>query len=397
MTKSTQALAEAQAITGKLRRHQRILVDLGRLAAQKLDLDGFLAQAIAQVARAVEIDHVKVLRHRAERADLLMVAGTGWKPGVVGHARFPTDFASAPGRAYQTGEPVTVDNLAHTPDLKPSPTLTEHGIVALANVSVPVDGTSWGVLEVDSTVPRDFSADTVQFLTATANLIGAVVHRDQIMRAEAERLAAAAAETKAQAVLLTEMQHRVKNNLQIILAIVAMQKRRLPQEAAQRALDHIANRITAISLAHDQLNPVQSAGGARTVNLASYLEALCAAIQQQHEGTVSIAIEADDIDLLIDRAVPLGLCVNESVVNAVKHAFGADDTSGRIMVRLTAGIGRGEARLTVADNGRGIDPERPKGSGTRLIQSLAAQIGGTVETASSDEGTTTTVEFPVVT
>jgi two-component system, sensor histidine kinase PdtaS len=68
-----------------------------------------------------------------------------------------------------------------------------------------------------------------------------------------------------------------------------------------------------------------------------------------------------------------------------------------VTVRLVAGVGRGEARLSISDNGKGIDPSQPTGSGTRLIKSLAAQIGGQVEQESSKQGTTTTLQFPVIT
>ena len=106
-------------------------------------------------------------------------------------------------------------------------------------------------------------------------------------------------------------------------------------------------------------------------------------------------MEADDVDLLIDRAVPLGLVLNEAVTNSAKHAF--DGGTGAIAVRLVAGVGRGEARLSISDNGQGIDPSQPAGSGTRLIKSLAAQIGGQVEQESSKQGTTTTLQFPIIT
>jgi two-component system, sensor histidine kinase PdtaS len=100
-------------------------------------------------------------------------------------------------------------------------------------------------------------------------------------------------------------------------------------------------------------------------------------------------------ELAIDRAVPLGLILNEAVTNSIKHAFG--DEGGRVSVKLISGVGYGEARLTVADNGRGIQDPRPEGSGQRLIASLARQIGGELEQDSSDEGTTTSVTFPVIT
>jgi hypothetical protein len=67
----------------EVRRHVRIFVDLGRVASESADEDGFLDQVVVQVARAVEIDHVKVLRYRRREADLLIAAGFGWKEGVV--------------------------------------------------------------------------------------------------------------------------------------------------------------------------------------------------------------------------------------------------------------------------------------------------------------------------
>jgi two-component system, sensor histidine kinase PdtaS len=377
--------------TEKLRRHVRITVDLGKLATQTMELDSFLQQTVVQVARAVEINHVKIMRYRPERGDLLLVAGTGWTPGVVGNARFPTNVRSPPGRAFQTGEPVVMADASDTPDLKISPVLKEHGIVALANVPILIDGAAWGVLEVDSTEPRDFSTDTVTFLLAASTVIGMAIQRAHTGQSEADALAASAAAAQSRELLLIEMQHRVKNNFQIILSMIEMQKRQLSDPNASRALDHITNRINAISLAHDQLNPAQ---GLRAVNLAVYLQALCETIEHQLEG-IAINVEADDIDLLIDRAVPLGLVVNEAVTNSAKHAF--DGGTGAVAVRLVAGVGRGEARLSISDNGKGIDPSHPAGSGTRLIKSLAAQIGGQVEQESSKQGTTTTLQFPIIT
>jgi two-component system, sensor histidine kinase PdtaS len=94
----------------KVRRHIRILIEVGRIAGDS-ELRGFLSQAALQVARAIEIDHVKILQYRRRTADLLVVAGLGWSDGVVGSAVLSADMRSAPGRAFQTGEPVTIKNL----------------------------------------------------------------------------------------------------------------------------------------------------------------------------------------------------------------------------------------------------------------------------------------------
>ena len=87
----------------KVRRHVRILIDIGRLLSETADLDRFLDQAVVQIARAVEIHHVKVLRYRPETSSLLLVAGVGWKEGVVRSASFSTDLRSPPGRRLSNG------------------------------------------------------------------------------------------------------------------------------------------------------------------------------------------------------------------------------------------------------------------------------------------------------
>jgi len=372
----------------KLRRHVRILVDIGRLAGENADLPRFLDQAVVQIARAVEIHHVKVLQYRPRSSDLLLIAGVGWKEGVVRSATLSADLRSPPGRAFQTAEPVIIKDFSKQEEYVRSDLLKEHGIVSVSNVPVLINGAAWGVLEVDSTAPRDFTEDTTDFLTAAAALIGTVLRHDA--RPEEARLMAAAAEAQRREILLREMQHRVKNNFQLVLSSISIQKRRSQGAEVHRALDHVASRINAISLAHDQLAPRHEG---QTVRLSDYIRALCSAIRQQIED-VEVDVESDELELSIDRALPVGLILNETAMNSIKHAFGPD--GGKITVRLVGGIGFGEARLTVSDNGRGISNVSENGSGLKLIASLARQIGGTIEQESSDSGTTTILTFPLI-
>jgi two-component sensor histidine kinase len=388
MKKLTTASSE-DAKLDKLRRHIRILVDMGRLAGERADLKRFLNQVVLQIARAVEIHHVKVLQYRPPTSDLLLVAGVGWKEGVVGTATLSADMRSPPGRTFQTAEPVTINDLNEQKEYAYSNLLKEHGIISLTNVPVLTDGAAWGVLEVDSTTTRDFTEDTTDFLTAAAALIG-VVLRQSSRPGEEARLMVAAAEAQKQEVLLREMQHRVKNNFQLVLSSITLQKRRHEDAEVHRALDHVASRIRAISLAHDQLTPRQEG---QTVSLSSYIRALCGAIRQQVE-QIEMDVGCDDLELSIDRALPVGLILNEAAMNSIKHAFGPD--GGRIRVRLVGGIGYGEARLTMSDNGRGIRNFNEHGSGLKLIASLARQIGGVIHQESAATGTTTTLTFPLM-
>src|SRR6185312_14196762 len=120
-----------------------------------------------------------------------------------------------PGRSFQTAQPVVIKNFQAEDDFIHSGLLQEHGIISLVNVPVLIEGAAWGVLEVDSTRQRDFSHDTIEFLTATAALIGVFIQRDRQEPSEAARLATEALEAQNRDVRLREMQHRVKNNFQI--------------------------------------------------------------------------------------------------------------------------------------------------------------------------------------
>lgn len=106
---------------------------------------------------------------------------------------------------------------------------------------------------------------------------------------------------------------------------------------------------------------------------------------------LAMEIEAETMQVGIDQAVPLGLIVNEAVTNAVKHAF-SPETGGRIEIQLHP-VGAGEAKLTIADNGRGIGEARSGGSGLKLIEALARQARGKIERDSTPEGTTVCVTF----
>jgi two-component sensor histidine kinase len=319
-----------------------------------------------------------------------MEAGMGWKEGAVRMATFSSDMASVPGRSFQTAEPICIQDTSNAWGFVISDILKEHGIVSLANVPILLEGAAWGVLEVDSSWPRDFGHDTVEFMTAASAIIAATVQRHDDEVSEASVLAEAAAEAQRREILLRELQHRVKNNFQIILSSISIQKRRSDSSEAREELDRVSDRINAVSLAHDQLTPRESR---QAVDVAAYLRALCASIEKQMENIV-IEVTADEIALSIDRAIPLGLILNESVTNSVKHAF--DGKGGSISVKLKVGIGYGEARLTIADNGKGFNNPRPDGSGTKLILALVRQVGGKMVQDSSENGTTTVVTFPMI-
>ena len=371
-----------------LRQHQRVLINLARDASDPIALAAHLDNTVRRVAAALEIDHVKILRYRPESDDLLVEAGIGWRAGVVRVATFGTDLASPPGRAFQTGQPVVIEDIGSASGLRISPVLKAHAIVSLANVPIFIDGAVWGVIEADSSTPRGFSDDTISFMTAAAALVSLAIRRTDAEAAQAQAIAANAAEVRRREVLLREMQHRVKNYFQMILAMLNLRTARFPTEEGRAQLHQIEDAVVAMALAHGQLSPTQSG---EVVGLAGYLRALVNNFERSMDN-VGFALVLDELDVSIEQAVPLGLIANELITNAIKHAVGAK--GGTITVQLrTSATPQGKAILAVCDDGGGIDERAPAGSGRTLIKALADQVRGRFEQETSAAGTTVRLIF----
>ena len=375
----------------RLRRYGEILSDFGRMVAEVTEQEGLWQLACVQAARGIGIRHSKLLRYRPEMGDLLIVAGMGWKPGVVGHVSLGTDLASLPGQALRTRQPNVIDDLPNDAEFRYSAVLREHGIVSALNVPVAVDDNVWGVLEVDSDVPRHFGLDDIQFLSAMGNTLGLAL----ALRADRDGVADVAADAARQLaqerMLRGELQHRAKNDLQLILSLLVMQRRRLPDQEARRIFGHVLDRVAAIGVAHDQLNPERGTG---LIDLADYLQALCGNLSTRREG-VHIETALEPMEMPHSRAVPLGLIVNELVTNALKHAF-PDGREGVIRVEFEQTQGA-EARLCVRDDGVGMGPPRPGSSGTELVRRLVRQVSGRLEPTEQARGAGFCVWFPLVT
>jgi len=374
----------------RLREYQRALAAFSRVASEVLPTERLLHYVTAQVSRVTHIRHVKVMRYRPDHGDLLLVAGVGWKPGVVGNTTFSLDSASVSGRAMQTSAPVIVEDLPNDPEFRVPPSLREHGIVSALNVPIRIDGRTWGVLEIDSEEPRTFSDDDASFLTTMANILGVALLRQEIQDRATETASEHLRQKSFAEMVLREFQHRVKNNLQTIISFLALQRKHASTPEDRDRFINVMDRVHAIALAQDQLS---FDTGASNVEFGDYLRALCANIDPQRE-TIAIEVETDRGALLpLDRAVAAGLIVNELVTNSLKYAFG--EGGGAIRVSFTTSREFGEASLTVEDNGRGMGPRREGGLGLRLIDAFATQLDGYVEQEPAETGTRTCVRFPL--
>jgi two-component sensor histidine kinase len=212
------------------------------------------------------------------------------------------------------------------------------------------------------------------------------------LRQREEELLAAVAEKE---VLLKEVYHRVKNNLQIISSLVSLKARKTPDPAIRQELEDVRSRIHSLSILHEKL--YQSDDLSR-IDLSGYVRDLCSHLRQSFlakgEG-LELTVSADPVSLSLDVAIQIGLLVNEIVTNAFKHAF-PDGGRGEIRVDLHV-VGDEHLVLRVSDNGIGLQEIPEKGGmslGMNLIRALSSRVDGVLE-IEGDQGTTVTVTMPL--
>jgi len=195
-------------------------------------------------------------------------------------------------------------------------------------------------------------------------------------------------------ILLREVYHRVKNNLQLVDSLLKMQAAQLTDPDARTALLNLRHRVYALGLVHHQL---MDSANLQTFDIGPFLKELSSNIVEAGaQQGVSLAVQAIPLDVGLDFAIPLGLIVAELVTNALRHAF--PDGAGHISVILEPGDD-GMVMLVVSDDGQGrpgletsSDTWRA-GMGTQIIAALVDQLEGTM-TVKREQGTRTEVRVP---
>ena len=191
-------------------------------------------------------------------------------------------------------------------------------------------------------------------------------------------------------VLLREVHHRVKNNLQVVASMVRLSSQHVHDDQSRRVFAEIARRIRAIGLVHQTIYE-QEAGS--SVLVKSYLERLATLegdVYGIRERGIRIRIEGEG-ELDLNTAISMGLIVSEALANAIKHAF-PDGRQG--IITVSAEVLGQQWNVVVADNGIGFDRELEAGTGINLIRALAGQMRGRVHFI-SDHGTRVEMSFPL--
>jgi PAS domain S-box-containing protein len=239
---------------------------------------------------------------------------------------------------------------------------------------------------------KDGKQKEIEFRATSLRDYSVVVLNDVTERKRAEEKIQASLQEKE--VLLKEIHHRVKNNLQIVSSLLYLQANRTEHPGAVAALRESRSRVKSMALIHERL--YQSPNLA-SVDMGEYTRNLVSDLQLSHraeDSSVRLTVNVRDIPLGITEAIPCGLIINELVSNSLKHAF-PEGRKGEVVIQLTR-VDTGSFALQVRDNGIGlpehVDFRKSPSLGLTLVNSLVEQLGGTIE-LDRREGTAFTITF----
>ncbi len=287
-------------------------------------------------------------------------------------------------QAYCTGQPVFDNGFMQSQWVS----LMPFGHVRLDNVlfaPLMLDGQSVGLLGL-ANKPGEFTDQDAQLASAFSELAAIALRNSQILESlqnEQERLRASLQENQ---VLMQEIHHRVKNNLQVVVSLLDFQIQFSQEPSVTAALSDCQQRIYSMALIHEQL---YRSAELSQIDLALYINDLAMDLlnafemQSQH---IRLDVQAQSMALDIKQAIPCGLLIHELISNAFKHAFptgsGAAWPDACITVRVEALPAR-RCALTVRDNGRGLPADfrfpDPNSLGLFLVDTLVRQLGGQIE------------------
>ena len=195
-------------------------------------------------------------------------------------------------------------------------------------------------------------------------------------------------------VMLREIHHRVKNNIQIISSLLRLQSRYIKDEKALELLDESQNRIRSMALIHEKLYQSQDLS---RIDFSDYIAKMIThlfAIYKVDFSRIRHRVDANKIQLDINRAIPCGLIINELITNALKHAF-PEDREGELIITMLSLAGD-QYELTVKDNGMGLpegfDPAKKGTLGFQIVNDLVKQLDGSIEVR-GDKGTEIVIRF----
>src|SRR6476646_9259885 len=369
-------------------RQQELLAELGVLALQRTSFIGMLNHTVRVTAEGLGAEYCKVMQYIPAENRLLVRAGVGWGEGVVGNATVGADLASPAGYALRTGKPVISNHLENEQRFRTPELLVEQGSRRAMNVILQGDGSPFGVLEVDSQSEGEFSEHDIAFLQGAANILGMAIEQQQYQRKLQTAL-------ERHQILLKEVNHRVKNSLQVVSSMLYLQASDASDPVLSDRLNEASTRISAVGRAYERL---AYNADYESIGLAFYLREVIGDLETAVAPCKVQWEVPEEIQFAADRAILVALVINELVLNAGKHAY-PNSAGGSIWVR----VGQKDkdlVQISVRDEGVGLpagfDPLASQRLGSRLINALAKQLDAELTRPFSAIGANFALLIPLV-
>jgi two-component system, sensor histidine kinase PdtaS len=364
---------EQEQVEQTLRRQLTAFSQFSSRSLNEANIDALMLDACIRARAGIGVTHAKLMEYLPDRDHLLLRSGVGWKEGYVGQYQVAPDIDTPIGHAFVLSEPVAIGDYSDEQGYRHPAILKDHNCVASINVPLRTDQGNFGVLEVDHTSARSFSRDDLSFLTGLGNTVARAV---ELRRA----LLSMEAALDEKQLLIREMNHRIKNNLSLVGAMLSLQARRLPEPAVREELNQAVTRINNLALVHDRLQVFTSS--VTQVEAASHFQDLCNMLRSLLPSGVVLTTKCSGT-IAGDSVESLTLIANELVTNSAKYAFAGRDTGEIVLGYRQEGAGW---RLWVHDNGRGLPPNHDdpgsKSFGHQLLLTLAARVNAEIKYSS---------------
>ncbi|AFZ26037.1 PAS domain S-box [Cylindrospermum stagnale PCC 7417] len=419
-----QTIGIGQDITGRKQTEQALRAtaereQLMRTVAQRirqsLNLQDILNVTVQEVRNILRVDRVVVFQFSSDMSGTVVAESVepGWTV-ALGKNILDTCFQRGGGLEYHQGLRKAIANIYEAG-------LTDCHLKLLAqfevkaNLVVPIlvevggDKAStrlWGLLIAHQcSSPRDWEESQLDLLDQLTVQIAIAIQQSSIFQqAQSELAQRQKAEVKLRSalaekeVLLKEIHHRVKNNLQIVSSLLQLQSDTIKDPEIIKALRESQNRIESISLIHKNLYTSPNIG---QLDVADYINNLAANLLISYQivpGKIGLETNIDSVSLNVDQAIACGLIINELISNALKHAFpGKQGGTISIILRNTTN----NIQMTVQDNGIGLPDNlnwrNTNSLGLSLVYDLVTeQLEGNI-TVERNQGTVFNIEFPQLT
>ena len=385
----------------RLLRLQAATTNFGSFALRENDLLKILTEAARACAESLGVPFAKVCRYRAIENNLLIEAGHGWEFGVIGTTE-SADPSSPQGQAFVTGKPSICDDIRKEKSFDLPEFYAAHGIVSTVDVVIHAkdDATPYGVLEIDNDRQHDYDQHDIDFLTGFANVLAEAVATSvrtailqntiaqmKILVQDKDRL------LDQKKVLAEELQHRVRNNLQLVYGMLSKQLSDTTDASGQRGIRAIARRVSTLAQVYDHLLGAEMT---RTIDFGNYVKSLClnlAEIQGAPADTITLRCDSEPVILDLDVVTALGIVVAELVTNSYDHAVPSG--KGSIIVSVQSSLRDVDVvTMTISDDGQGFKAKaESKRHGLGLVRRLVEQSRGTA-TVDSENATVWTIKIP---